>query len=360
MDQIGPNKSIILTQSLLLLLVLLIIATSVSSGQTINRLTNARRDDDEPCFSPDGKWIVYQSRDTSGRPDLWIVAAQGGPSQQITHGAGYKCFPCWSPDGKRIIFASDPAAEAVPDTQKLSMGSYDVYAVALEQGQWSLPKQITDTPNVMEYLPSYSPDGKYIAYNAALPTRYTLGDMAIMVMPSGSFIGRMQKPDGKMEGAVRDFKVFGRQLVNSEFGAIEPTWSRDGTTIAFTWSYIWQIEYHHQLTLCLVSVDAQDIPAAKARQLKQLEGYPCYGPAFSPKADLLAFVMSKGQAWDIWVLPAPYTGDPIRLTDAPANDVNPAWSPDGHRIAFASNRKGDYDIYVMNVPSEILMLGGQL
>jgi TolB protein len=38
----------------------------------------------------------------------------------------------------------------------------------------------------------------------------------------------------------------------------------------------------------------------------------------------------------------------VRLTEDPANDVNPAWSPDGQTITFSSDRTGAGDIYVMD------------
>ncbi|HYO46821.1 MAG TPA: hypothetical protein VEY33_09060 [Gemmatimonadota bacterium] len=38
----------------------------------------------------------------------------------------------------------------------------------------------------------------------------------------------------------------------------------------------------------------------------------------------------------------------VNLTNHPATDWRPAWSPDGTRIAFHSDRDGNFDIYVMN------------
>ena len=109
----------------------------------------------------------------------------------------------------------------------------------------------------------------------------------------------------------------------------------------------------------MIAADSPLTPADKTTQLTQLEGFPCYSPAFSPTADLLAFVLSKGDAWDIWILPAPYTGEPIRLTNHSANDISPAWSPDGKQIVFASNRDGNYNIYVVDVPQTILTTNTQ-
>jgi len=319
------------------------LAFTAAYAQNAVRLTSSPGDDDEPCFSPDGKWIVYQSRDEGGKPDLWVVPSDGGKPERITDGTGYNCFPSWSPDGRSIVFSSD------------TTGEYDLYVIRYENGTWSKPKNITNTPRVREFLPCYSPDGRYIAYCAWEPSGYRLGDGPIYIMSTRN-PQRTKKSGGEgVQGEAVTYEAVGRQLITSQYGAIEPTWSRDQHTIAFARSFIWK--NGHQLGLAMVAADADLTRDEKAQQLTQLEGYPAYAPAFSPAADLLAFVMSRGEAWDIWVLPKPYSGQPIRLTSHPANDVSPAWSPDGTRIAFASNRQGNYDIYVMNVPDEILALG---
>jgi len=66
----------------------------------------------------------------------------------------------------------------------------------------------------------------------------------------------------------------------------------------------------------------------------------------------IAFVSGRDGNGEIYVMNADGTGV-TRLTNDPANDIQPAWSPDGSRIAFASNRggpvfSGHYELYVMN------------
>ena len=313
----------------------IMLVAAVACGSEARRLTSTPGDDDEPCFSPDGKSIVFQSRDSTGKPDLWIVGVEGGPARKITTGSGYNCFATWSPDAARIVFASDPE------------GEYDLYAIDYQDEKWSDPKRLTNTPRVREYVPAFSPDGKQIAFTAALPTGYRLGDNGVFVMSAAGEEAKKMTGSGS-EGSSVSFDVVGRQLITSDHGAVEPTWLRDGKTIAYTWAYI--LANGHQMGVSMIAADAPKTRAGPEQQLRQLRGYANYAPAFSPTADVLALTLSKGDAWDIWLLAKPYTGQPVKLTKHPANDVNPAWSPDGKRIAFASNRAGNYDIYVIDVP----------
>jgi Tol biopolymer transport system component len=53
-------------------------------------------------FSPDGRWIVYQSR-TSGSAEVYLVPVTG-PSRLIPVSNGEGWSPLWSPDGREIYF----------------------------------------------------------------------------------------------------------------------------------------------------------------------------------------------------------------------------------------------------------------
>ena len=56
-------------------------------------------------LSPDGSQLAYEWSIT-GEPQLWIVDADGGASQQITFGSGISFFR-WAPNGRHLIVGRD-------------------------------------------------------------------------------------------------------------------------------------------------------------------------------------------------------------------------------------------------------------
>ena len=70
---------------------------------------------------------------------------------------------------------------------------------------------------------------------------------------------------------------------------------------------------------------------------------------FSPDGQKLAFEISDGKQWDIWV--HDLTRDTTtQLTFEPSNDRGAVWTPDGRRITFTSDRakRGVYNLYWTN------------
>mgnify|MGYP001199955132 CR=1 FL=1 len=53
-----------------------------------------------PAWSNDGKWIAYVS-DRSGTPQIWAVPAGGGDAVQLTKEAGYALAPAFQPKAKK-------------------------------------------------------------------------------------------------------------------------------------------------------------------------------------------------------------------------------------------------------------------
>jgi Tol biopolymer transport system component len=114
-------------------------------------------------------------------------------------------------------------------------------------------------------------------------------------------------------------------------------WTRDGSKILFTSN-----RANDRLQLYLMNPDGSDQVTILDAQAQQ--------PAYSPDGSQLAFASNMdGHGLRIWIMNADGSGlHPI--TPEQDGSAYPAWSPDGTRIAFSSRRVGDgtLKIYVMN------------
>ena len=99
-------------------------------------------------FSPDGRWIAYQS-DESGRNEVYVASFKGaaGKWQISTNGGG---DPCWSRDGKELFYlATDQKLMTVP----VSMG--ESFSPGTPQALFRIQTEVSRRRNVFDV----SPDG---------------------------------------------------------------------------------------------------------------------------------------------------------------------------------------------------------
>jgi Tol biopolymer transport system component len=67
---------------------------------------------DGPDYTPDGKWIWFNSDQHGGTPDLWRIRTDGSDLTRMTDDAFVNWFPHPSPDGKHVLYLAYP-----PDTE---------------------------------------------------------------------------------------------------------------------------------------------------------------------------------------------------------------------------------------------------
>ncbi len=135
----------------------------VATGK-ITRLTVPPGYERAPSWSPDDKFIAYEGYDGSNL-DIWLVASDGSqPPQRLTQNAAPDFAPAWSPGGRTIAYVS------LRDSSAANVGGPAIYVIDLNNlgnpTQDSNAQRLTNTPNVDEGAPTWSPDGQSIAYTA--------------------------------------------------------------------------------------------------------------------------------------------------------------------------------------------------
>ncbi|HYY97706.1 MAG TPA: winged helix-turn-helix domain-containing protein [Pyrinomonadaceae bacterium] len=98
-----------------------------------------------PAVSPDGRHIVFASN-RAGTFNIWRMEDDGGDPVRLTAGGGEK-FPSWSPDGRWVVYNSVSPDESL----------YSLWKVSADGGE---PARLTDTDCER---PAVSPDGRRVA-----------------------------------------------------------------------------------------------------------------------------------------------------------------------------------------------------
>jgi serine/threonine protein kinase/Tol biopolymer transport system component len=119
-----------------------------------------------------------------------------------------------------------------------------------------------------------------------------------------------------------------------------PVWSPDGSSI------VWASERDEKLNLyqkasslaggdtLLLKSDYNKLPTDWSRDGR----FTIYSQA-TPKT-----------RWNVWVLPAPGSGEARPVVQTDANEYAGALSPDGRWLAYASDESGRYEVYVQSFP----------
>jgi DNA-binding winged helix-turn-helix (wHTH) protein len=124
---------------------------SNADGSSPRRLTNTNKAG-TPRWSPDGRWIAFDSDGRFGRSGIYVVSVDGGPIRSVVDDGSNNSVPSWSRDGRSIYFASNRGSS------RWGWESDQIWKVPAEGGE---PVQITRQGGFSAYE---SMDGKTLYY----------------------------------------------------------------------------------------------------------------------------------------------------------------------------------------------------
>lgn len=194
-------------------------------GGGLKRVTPESMDAADPDWSPDGARLAYSGvTDTNGDSAIdknagdtaiiYLLAVDSGGITPVTDGISSDFDPRWSPDGSRIAFVSFRR----DDNQDGLITPADVSNITVIDADGRNRRQLTDD-GVIALEPRWSPDGMLLAFRSYRVDSdgdglVTLKDLpgVYKISAQGGNLVLLSEPSG---------------------GAENPTWSPDGTRLAY-------------------------------------------------------------------------------------------------------------------------------
>jgi dipeptidyl aminopeptidase/acylaminoacyl peptidase len=262
-----------------------------------------------PQWSSDGARIMFAS--PLGGSDLWTVNAGGGFPTPLNVDMGDIPFlqphqPTFSPDGKWLAYISSKRGE----------GASEMYVTSLEDGR-TVPLTHLGS-HVNSY--SWSPDSRSIAVADDRSGGY---DIYVVSVPGASITRITSDPR---------YEVF-------------PSWTPDGKRIVYVrLDDRWQ---DHDVLIADAAGGGEARTVVKDTNFFDYGAGATFGyPLISPDGSTMLFRSQRSGWINYWVVPLA-GGAPHQLAAENANQNGAHWSPDGKSILYVSLWNGTQDLRVV-------------
>jgi Tol biopolymer transport system component len=315
-------------------------------GSGLRQRTDGHGDDREPRVSPDGTRIAFASdRAFKGSYDIWVVDLATGKLTQWTSSPADEYEPAWSPDGREIAFVSGAGINgttiqavnvegqtrtlvAAPAGDHLNSPSWapDGKLAWIQFGHTKSElmiagKRATSFDDVFPFPAAWLP-GLRILYTANGQIRITVVETGETQEIPFSAQVTLNRPAYALRP--RDLESKGSKPVK---GIVSPTLSPDGNRVVF--------EALNQLWL----MDIGGKPQALTNDKFYKED-----PTWSPDGTRIAYASDKAGTPDLYILDLATKSEKRVTTFDDSAEVSCAWSPDGKMLAYQDEHGATYTI----------------